>query len=236
MHLETFIERSRLAPSVAGLVTEFKSALSDLGFDYVACAAFGGHALYKSDLPAPVLLADYPQAWIDRYVEANYIAIDPVVVRAPFARVAYSWDQLDNLNERQRLFFAEAAEAGLRQGVSVPLHGPNGELFLVSAASSRAGNVASRHVAAVQLLATQFHSAYVGLVRADDAPPVHLTDRERECLLWSARGKSSWDIGTILKISENTVNFHIKNATAKLGVANRLMAIVKAIRLGLVSP
>lgn len=63
-----------------------------------------------------------------------------------------------------------------------------------------------------------------------------LTLRERECLLWSARGKSSWDIGVILSISENTVNFHLKNAMAKLDAGTRIMAIVKSIRFGLIIP
>jgi DNA-binding CsgD family transcriptional regulator len=34
-----------------------------------------------------------------------------------------------------------------------------------------------------------------------------LSEREKACLLWTARGKSSWEIGRILSISENTVAF-----------------------------
>ena len=40
----------------------------------------------------------------------------------------------------------------------------------------------------------------------------------------------------ILGISEDTVNFHIKNSMAKLDAGNRIMAIVKAIRMGLILP
>ncbi|WP_352659190.1 helix-turn-helix transcriptional regulator [Mesorhizobium sp. M0317] len=40
------------------------------------------------------------------------------------------------------------------------------------------------------------------------APP--LSSREKECLLWVAKGKSSWDIETTLGISKNTVNFQLK--------------------------
>ncbi|WP_280950845.1 helix-turn-helix domain-containing protein [Rhizobium mesoamericanum] len=52
--------------------------------------------------------------------------------------------------------------------------------------------------------------------------------------MWVARGKSSWDIGIILGISENTVNFHIKNAMRKFDVASRTVAAVKAINLGII--
>jgi LuxR family transcriptional activator of conjugal transfer of Ti plasmids len=61
-----------------------------------------------------------------------------------------------------------------------------------------------------------------------------LSEREKACLLWTARGKSSWEIGRILSISENTVVFHIKNAMRKLGTSNRTLAAVKALQLGLI--
>jgi LuxR family transcriptional activator of conjugal transfer of Ti plasmids len=61
-----------------------------------------------------------------------------------------------------------------------------------------------------------------------------LSDREKECLGWAAAGKSSWDIAVILSISENTVNFHVKNAMKKLGATRRTLAVVKAINLGLI--
>jgi len=63
-----------------------------------------------------------------------------------------------------------------------------------------------------------------------------LSDREKACLSWTALGKSSWEIGRILAISESTVVFHIKNAMKKLGTNNRTLAAVKAMKLGLIEP
>ena len=63
---------------------------------------------------------------------------------------------------------------------------------------------------------------------------VTLSSRERACLGWAAQGKSSWDIGAILAISENTVNFHIKNAMRKLQTTSRTVAAIKAMQLGLI--
>jgi len=94
------------------------------------------------------------------------------------------------------------------------------------------------HAAILQALAARFHTVYTDIVLGlrPIAPPTRLTGRERECLLWSARGKSSWDIGTIIGISEHTVNFHMKNAMAKLDAGSRVVAIVKAIRAGAIVP
>jgi LuxR family transcriptional activator of conjugal transfer of Ti plasmids len=54
-------------------------------------------------------------------------------------------------------------------------------------------------------------------------------------LRWIVQGKSSWDIGAILGISENTVAFHVKKAMKKLKTTSRTAAVVKAIHLGLIA-
>lgn len=55
-----------------------------------------------------------------------------------------------------------------------------------------------------------------------------LTQRESEVLLWIARGKSNRDIGDILGLSPRTVNKHLEQVYAKLGVENRASAAIKA--------
>ncbi|CAO3409009.1 response regulator [Azospirillum largimobile] len=57
-----------------------------------------------------------------------------------------------------------------------------------------------------------------------------LTVREAEVLLWIANGKPNRDIGEILGISPRTVNKHLEQVFAKLGVENRASAAALAIR------
>jgi len=64
----------------------------------------------------------------------------------------------------------------------------------------------------------------------------NLTDREIETLTWSARGKRSNEIADILSLSKRTVDFHIESAIHKLGVANRIEAVVKAASGRLIKP
>jgi len=66
-----------------------------------------------------------------------------------------------------------------------------------------------------------------------DVQEVVLSEREKQCLRWIEQGKSSWEIGVILNVSENTVNFHVKNAMRKLETTSRTQCVVKARRLGL---
>jgi DNA-binding CsgD family transcriptional regulator len=89
------------------------------------------------------------------------------------------------------------------------------------AAVDRKGAGAARRASKNPLAATQ---------------PDELSGREKACLSWAAAGKSSWEIGRILAISENTVIFHIKNAMRKLGANSRTLAAFKAVELGLIEP
>lgn len=58
-----------------------------------------------------------------------------------------------------------------------------------------------------------------------------LTQRESEVLLWIARGKSNRDIGEILGLSPRTVNKHLEQVYAKLGVENRASAAIRAVQV-----
>nr|WP_241014863.1 helix-turn-helix domain-containing protein [Burkholderia sp. Ac-20379] len=60
-----------------------------------------------------------------------------------------------------------------------------------------------------------------------------LTRKEREVVKWIVEGKTSWEIGRILHMSERTVKYHLTNVYGKLRVANRAQAIAKVSRLDL---
>ncbi len=62
-----------------------------------------------------------------------------------------------------------------------------------------------------------------------------LSGREIEVLRWLKEGKSNWEISMILKISERTVKYHVKNICAKLDAINRTHAVVIAIDRGILS-
>ncbi|MDK4730450.1 response regulator transcription factor [Rhizobium phaseoli] len=61
-----------------------------------------------------------------------------------------------------------------------------------------------------------------------------VTPREREIIGWMAAGKTAAEIGAILAISPITVNTHIANAKAKLGVFKETALIAEALRNGII--
>jgi len=63
-----------------------------------------------------------------------------------------------------------------------------------------------------------------------------LSDREREILVWMARGLSNRDLAAKLFVSETTVKTHVSNVLSKLGLSSRVQAVVVAYEAGVVRP
>lgn len=63
-----------------------------------------------------------------------------------------------------------------------------------------------------------------------------LTDRQLECLDWISQGKSSTDIGEIMRISKRTVDHHVNVICERLGVRTRVQAVACAVDKGWLTP
>jgi DNA-binding LacI/PurR family transcriptional regulator len=65
-------------------------------------------------------------------------------------------------------------------------------------------------------------------------PAPGISEREKQCLQWAAKGKTSWEISQILGVTESTIIYHLRNATRKLDAANRLHAVTKALQASII--
>jgi LuxR family quorum-sensing system transcriptional regulator CciR len=238
MLVDDFAQASFSVDTMEALHAAFGRAIGRHGFEHYACTVLRPTDPLI-DAVSTATAVKYPADWIARYVEADYASIDPIMTKSLSTAEPFFWADLVGLSSRQKRLFGDAADAGLRTGIGVPIHSPFGEVFIMSVASPLRDIDARRARLQMYLLTAQFRLVHLELVPGSpdrNRPTAALTDRERECLLWSARGKSSWDIGMIIGISEFTANFHIRNACAKLQATNRILGITKAIRLGLINP
>jgi LuxR family quorum-sensing system transcriptional regulator CciR len=239
MEIFEFVECSNRTKSLPELFNLLVKAADKEGFGRVAFGALTYHEpVHLAGNAAPAIALNFPSDWTNHYFEHKYYEVDPVVVFTPGIARPFLWAWLEqrHLEPKQQRILHEANEAGLKNGVSVPLHGPWGRVAVVSFASGCEGADPEAKLGRLNALASQFHVAFTDISQGARFAnvPVRLSHREKDCLTWTAQGKSSWDIGMILNISENTVNFHVKNAMRKLDTTSRTVAVVKSIRLNLI--
>ena len=189
-----------------------------------------------------IMLNGYPDAWIEHYWKNGYAALDPVIQHCSQHVSPILWQELRNdVTTPAARVMAEAGEFGMKTGVTMPVHSPQGSLGILSFAAGTADTDSLAAVRSaspyVQFLAVHVHEAIQRVCggQSDDIR-IQLTQRETECLRWAADGKTSWEIGQLLNMSERTVNFHFNNAMTKLNVMSRQHAVARAILRGLINP
>jgi LuxR family transcriptional regulator, quorum-sensing system regulator BjaR1 len=84
---------------------------------------------------------------------------------------------------------------------------------------------------AIQIAALMIAEAFLPTVAASDLVAPALTRRERDVMAYVAEGKTDWEIGVILSLSETTARFHADNARRKLGAVNRAHAVARYLAL-----
>jgi LuxR family quorum sensing-dependent transcriptional regulator len=84
----------------------------------------------------------------------------------------------------------------------------------------------------IHLIALYAHSKALALIGAGHADSYRrvLTSGEREVLVWTAAGKTIWEISVIVGVSEAAIAKRVKLAARKLGSVNKTQAVVEAIR------
>lgn len=215
------------------LLMHVERAAMALGFEYVA---YGFQPSYPVNDPKTVLLNNYPKAWQERYAQADYLRVDPTVTQAYQSESPMLWS--DRLFVSSPGLWEDAQDHGLAVGWAKSNWGSGGVGLLTFARSYEPLSRAELHLNEPKMvwLTEAAHPVLVQRVAEDlSALAESLTAREIEMLKWSADGKSAQDIASILVISMNTVNFHLKNAVKKLGVANKTAAVARAALLGLLS-
>jgi DNA-binding CsgD family transcriptional regulator len=179
----------------------------------------------------------YSDAWRLHYHSRNFILIDPVVRQGLLGLVPQDWDALRKSHPGGKCVFDESLDFGIRQrGLSFPVRGVHGEtaVFSVTADVSRREwqHITKLCMPDLQTLAAFFHQGVLkqsGIDIGDDGKG--LSNPERECLKWTAEGKSAWETSKIMRISESTVKFHLSNARYKLHCVTTTQAVAKAISL-----
>lgn len=133
-------------------------------------------------------------------------------------------------------FLEMTQAAGVVSAATIPLHRARHacdvlHVFAISSALRAVSRDEIWRLAAIAFAVTcRLHELEPVPLRTSS---VSLTERELDVLGWSKEGKSYSEIGIIMRISSKTVEFHMSNIMRKLGVNQKIAAIMAALKLGL---
>jgi LuxR family transcriptional regulator len=221
------------AKSEQKLFDELVKIVRKLGFDR---CSYGVRPPMPLTQPRIMVFDNYPAGWHDRYISQNYLAIDPTVRHGLRSLMPLVWS--DDVFTEARGFWEDARAQGLRHGWAQPCRDPNGVAGMLTV--SRSHDVLTDDELQIKApqLAWITQTAHIGMAqqiikRFMPDPTELLTNREIEVLRWTAEGKTAEEISEIMAVSARTVNFHTSSAVAKLRVANKTAAAIRAAMLGM---
>ena len=227
----------------AGTHFELSEALARLG------AMIG--AQYFQAIPGPknpmnnanslLGFGNYPADILDYYANEQSALCDPCRNIAIFKPELISWRKVFAAARgvKEREFIIKMRENGIKDGLSIPVYGPEGCLAILNYGSVNFLDLTMDDDEALLLVAVvayQRIKQFLAKSLFKTCRTVQLSGREVECLRWVIDGKTNWEIGVLMGISPRTVQFHITNCQNKLGAINRIQTVAKALANNIIRP
>jgi DNA-binding CsgD family transcriptional regulator len=225
----------------AGSEDDFRRQLlrfaQGLGFPFVSAMTVLDRSLTESDF---ISVDNTPAGFHQTFNDLNVGRRDPVMQHCRKGTLPIIWDQQTYVSHGVGELWEAQAAFGYRHGVAMAMHFPDGRHFMLGVDRPEPlpadEQEINRMVADIQLFAVYAQEAAMRLFvpKAHQPERPHLTPRELETLRWTMEGKTAWEVGAILSITERTAVLHLHNAMRKLGAINKHQAVLKALRLGLI--
>ena len=207
-----------------------------LGFDKVSAMVAVDFVGSASEF---VAVHNAPMAFQQTFDSHSVGKRDPVSQHCKRNTVPIIWGQHTYLETNAIDLWERQAQFGYCNGIAMALHLPEGRHFMLGVDRDQVlpkdERELTRMVADLQLFAVHAQDTALRVLVSEAARPEQpaLTPRELEVLRWTMEGKVAHEISAQLGIGDRTTVFHLQNAMLKLNCNSKHLAVVKAIRLGL---
>ncbi len=182
----------------------------------------------------------YSDEWVERYIERDYLRVDPVIQGCYQRFHPVGWKRLDWSGKAARAFQMDAIRHGVgNQGFSIPIRGPNGQFALFTLSHNCDDDTwdmfCEDHRRDLILIAHYFNQKALEFEpgRTPESNSA-LSPREVDAMTLLAVGYSRAQVAEALAISEHTLRVYIESARHKLGAMNTTHAVARAMARGLI--
>lgn len=233
MRLDTILEALEGASELSGLQTAIESLRDHFKVDHMVYHWVSGAGDQYG-------CGTYSEEWVHRYLEKEYVRIDPVIQGCYQRFHPVDWKRLDWSSKAARAFQQEAIDYGVgNQGFSVPVRGPNGQFALYTVSHNCDDETWTefteenrRHLILIAHYFNQKALDFEPDRKPEPAQP--LSPREVDAITLLAMGYSRAQVAETLTISEHTLRVYIESARFKLGAMNTVHAVARALTRGLI--
>ncbi|MDO9415660.1 helix-turn-helix transcriptional regulator [Pararhizobium sp.] len=184
-----------------------------------------------------LLLTNWPKEMQDAYDAASLFGASPIIEKLRKAAVPFSYE-IKSANRRRGDGKSEIAinlfeRFGMTTGAYFPAQLADGQRGAISVSGTR-GVLRQEEMLQLNMFANYIFNRVGQLRKPERVSGSSLSERELECIYWAAAGKTSSEMAGILDLSEHTVNHYLNRAGRKLDAVNRVQAVAKAYRAGLI--
>ncbi len=228
---QQFAHAVEAAASIGELGALVDAISREMGFRYFALA----HHVDIARAPRPAIrIHNYPAEWVAFFDAQGLGRSDPMHRASHLRNLGFPWSmvpQLIDLSRRDEDIIACSRRAGLADGYTVPTHIPGESEGSCSFATAWGRSYRMEWMPLAQYVGTAAFEAARRLsgIRRIDSDRPRLSDRQRDCIYWAARGKSDWETSQILGIGHDTAIQHMKEARRRYGVLNRTQLAIHAL-------
>jgi LuxR family transcriptional regulator, quorum-sensing system regulator BjaR1 len=223
-----FVEAIEASKTAASVISQFEKVIGELGFHAYIMA---GIPMSGQSLAELTIANGWPVEWFELYNLENLHEVDPIPRHCFNSLNPFEWKDVSYDRERDLQahgVMMRARDFGLCEGFCIPIHYDDG-IGAVSIAGERPYLDAQTR-GALHLIGVFTHGRMRALSRPGAATfNRRLSGVEAEVLRWAARGKTAWETGQILGISERNVRWHIEEAQRKLMTNNKTATVAAAI-------
>jgi LuxR family quorum sensing-dependent transcriptional regulator len=222
------IEMFRNCETIDGLNAAVSSAIATFGYRYHCFAS--AQTPKRRMLDQRKLLISWPQEWYLQYGQCRFVEHDVVASSFKAKARSFRWSDLHfETAASRRVMQIASDDFSMKKGFAVPVFGLNGYEAGLSLAGPDIDDSQEAN-SAVELMAIYAFNQLTKIKSCKPHAETVLSPREREVMQWVAAGKTTWDIGAILRISSDTVNKTIGSAMRRLEVHTRAQAVSEALR------
>lgn len=182
----------------------------------------------------------YSSEWVDRYLEKDYLRMDPVIFGCFQRFTPVNWKKLDWSSKAAKAFLIESIEFGVgNQGYTIPIRGPNGQFALFTVNNTTSDDAwesfINEHDRNLIIIAHEFNKKALEFeANENQSPTPTLSPRELMAISNLAKGLSRAQAAEGMGISEHTLRVYIEAARHKLGALNTTHAVARALSTGVI--